>query len=186
MPAAQQFTSEITFYVRRSTDASRITEMRQAVVGFDPMLPVIHTQTLKEATAIGLLPQRLAAWIAASVGSIGLLLAALGLYGLTAFSVAQRTREIALRMALGASREAVLSLVLRQSGRLAIVGTAVGFALAVGLGMLVRSLLVGVGSVDPVAFGLATLVLSAVLLAASWVPARRASRLDPMRALRAE
>jgi predicted permease len=130
VPAAQQFTSEITFYVRRSTDASRITEMRQAVVGFDPMLPVIHTQTMKDATAIGLLPQRLAAWIAASVGSIGLLLAALGLYGLTAFSVAQRTREIALRMALGASREAVLSLVLRQSGRLAIAGTAIGFALA--------------------------------------------------------
>jgi putative ABC transport system permease protein len=186
VPAAQQGATEMTFYLRRSTSSSRIAEMRQAVVGFDPMLPVIHTQTLKEATAIALLPQRIAAWIAASVGSIGLLLAALGLYGLTAFSVAQRTREIALRMALGASRKAVLSLVLRQSGRLAIVGTAAGFALAVGLGMLLRSLLVGVGSVDPVAFGVATLILSGVLLAASWVPARRASRLDPMRALRAE
>ena len=89
-------------------------------------------------------------------------------------------------MVLGASREAVLSLVLRQSGRLAIAGTLVGFTLAVGLAILVRSLLVGIGSVDPLAFGIATLVLTAVLLAASWVPARHASRMDPMRALRAE
>jgi predicted permease len=186
VPVTQQFASDITFYVRRSTDASRIAELRQAVGAFDPMLPVIYTQTLKDATAIGLLPQRLAAWIAGIVGSIGLLLAALGLYGLTAFSVAQRTREIALRIALGASRQAVLSLVLRQSGRLAVIGTAIGFALAIGLAMLVRSLLVGVGSVDPLAFGLATLILTGVLLVASWVPARRASRMDPMRALRAE
>jgi predicted permease len=186
VPLAQQFQSELTFYVRRSAGASRIGDMRQALIAFDPMLPVIHTQTLRDATAIGLLPQRLAAWTAGSVGSIGLLLAALGLYGLTAFSVAQRTREIALRMALGASREAVLSLVLRQSGRLAVIGATVGVLLAAGLGALVRSLLVGVGSIDPVAFGVATWLMTVVLFTATWVPARRASRMDPMRALRAE
>jgi predicted permease len=186
VPIAQQFMSEVTFYARRSSDGSLINDLRAAVAAFDPNLPVIHTQTLAEATAIGLLPQLLAAWIAGSVGTIGLLLAALGLYGLTAFSVAQRTREIALRIALGASRDAVLSLVLRQSARLALAGAAIGLALAVGASLLLQSLLVGIRPVDPLAFGLATLLLCAVLLLASWTPARRASRMDPMRALRAE
>ncbi len=186
VPLAQQFLSDITFYVRRSSDGSRISDLRKAVVGFDPNMPVIHANTLEEATAVGLLPQRLAAWIAGSVGAIGLLLAALGVYGLTAFAVVQRTREIALRMALGASRESVLSLVLHQSARLALIGTTIGLAVALGVSQLLRSLLIGLGPVDPVAFGLAIIVLTGVLLAASWGPARRAARMDPMRALRAE
>ena len=186
VPLAQQYVPDHFFVVRRAPGPSRIAELRKAVIAFDPNLPVTYTQTLKDYTALALLPQRLAAWIAASVGTIGLLLAALGLYGLTAFSVAQRTRELALRMALGASREAVLSLVLTQSARLATVGAVVGLALAVGVSVLLQSLLVGVGTIDPIAFGLATLVLMGVLLAATWSPARRASRMDPMRALRAE
>jgi ABC-type antimicrobial peptide transport system permease subunit len=115
-----------------------------------------------------------------------LLLAALGLYGLTAFSVAQRTREIALRLALGATREAVLSLVLRQSARLAVIGAIVGLALAIAVSTLLQSLLIGVRPLDVRAFGIATGLLGAVLLLASWAPARRASRMDPMRALRTE
>jgi predicted permease len=186
VPLAQQYLSDNFFVVRRAPGASRLADLRAAVIAFDPNLPVIYTQTLKDYTALGLLPQRLAAWIAASVGAMGLLLAALGLYGLTAFSVAQRTRELALRIALGASREAVLSLVLRQAARLASVGAAIGLALATGASVLLQSLLVGVGTIDPLAFGIATLVLLLVLFAATWAPARRASRMDPMRALRAE
>ena len=164
-----------------------IADLRKAVASFDPNLPVIYTQTLKEATAVGLLPQRLAAWIAASVGTIGLLLAALGLYGLTAFSVAQRTREIALRMALGARREDVIALVLAQSGRLA-AGRheVIGLALAAGVSMLLREP-VGRHRRDRSArVRRRHLVLIAVLLAATWAPARRAASMDPMRALRAE
>ena len=218
VPLAQQFMSNVTFFVRHSTggtgragalggarpdatsgrdsnrgaglerghSGSRLAELRQAVIAFNPNLPVIHTQTLEQATTLALLPQRLAAWIASSVGTIGLLLAALGLYGITAFSVAQRAREIALRMALGATRESVLSLVLRQGGRLALVGTVIGLALAAGVSQLLGGLLVGIGSIDPLAFGTATILLMLVLLAATWVPARRAAGLDPMRALRAE
>lgn len=186
VPLAQQFLSEVTFYVKRAPEASRLADLRKAVIAFDPNLPVIHTQTLEQATALGLLPQRLAAWIAGAVGTIGLLLAALGLYGLTAFAVAQRTREIAVRMALGATRQKVLSLILRQSGRLAITGVVIGLALAAGVSQLLDSLLVGVGSIDPLAFGAATLVLLGVLVAAAWAPARRAAGMDPMRALRAE
>jgi predicted permease len=186
VPLAQQFLSDVTFFVRRADDTSRLAELRQAVIGFDPNLPVIHTQTLEQATTLALLPQRLAAWIAGSVGTMGLLLAALGLYGLTAFSVAQRAREIAVRMALGATRQSVLRLVLRQAGRLALVGTAVGLALAVAVAQLLESLLVGVGTVDPVAFGVATLAMIGVLLIATWTPARRAAAMDPMRVLRTE
>jgi predicted permease len=186
VPLAQQFRSEVTFYVRRSAGPSQIPAMREVVRAFNPALPVIYAQTLEDATAIGLLPQRLAAWIAGGVGTVGLLLAALGLYGLTAFSVAQRTREIALRMALGATREAVLTLVLRQSARLAVVGAVAGLALAIGVSLLLRSLLIGIEPLDVTAFATALTLLSGVLLAASWLPARRASKLDPMQALRAE
>jgi predicted permease len=186
VPLAQHFMSEVTFVVRHDQDASRIADLRRVVIAFDPNLPVIYTQTLEDATAIALLPQRLAAWIAGSVGTIGLLLSALGLYGLTAFAVAQRTRELAVRLALGATRESVLSLVLRQSARLGIIGTAIGLALALLASRLLQSLLVGIGSVDPIAFGVSTLLLIAVLFIAALAPARRAAAMDPMRALRAE
>lgn len=186
VPLAQQFMSDLTFYVRRAGNESLIGEMRRAAAAVDANLPVIHSQTLEQATAIGLLPQRLAAWIAGAVGTIGLLLAALGLYGLTAFSVAQRTREIALRIALGATRRQVLSLVLGQSGRPALAGVAVGLAVAAAVAQLLQSLLVGIGAIDLVAFGAATLVLLAVLASAAWTPARRAAGMEPMRALRSE
>jgi predicted permease len=186
VPLAQQLMSEVTFYARRAGDASRIADLRAAVITFDPNLPVIHAQTLEAATSIALLPQRLAAWVAGSVGSIGLFLAALGVYGVAAFSVAQRTRELAVRMALGATREQVLRLVLRQSSRLAVVGITIGLALAAGVSQLLSSLLINTATIDPLAFGMATLILCAVLLSAAWTPARRASGMDPMRALRAE
>jgi predicted permease len=186
VPLAQHFRPEVTFYVRRAGDISQIAAMRAVVRGFDPALPVIFAQTLEDATALGLVPQQLAAWVSGSVGSVGVLLAALGLYGLTAFAVALRTREIAVRMALGATRGSVLGLVLRQSGRLAAVGAAVGLVLSLGIGVAVQSLLIGIEPIDPVTFAGATIVLTGVLLAASWAPARRASKMDPMRALRAE
>ena len=186
VPMAQRFMSDVTFYVRRSGDESRISDLRRAVVDFNPMLPVIHSQTLQAASTIGLLPQIIAAWVAGAVGTIGLLLSAFGLYGLTAFSVAQRTREIAIRVALGSSRESVLWLVLRQAGRLAAIGAVAGVVLAVLCSLLLQSLLIDLAPVDPAAFGLAILLLSGVMLAASIVPARRATRMDPMRALRSE
>ena len=186
VPLAQQFMSDVTFYARRAPGASRINDLRRAVVAFDPMLPVIHAQTLEQATAIGLLPQRLAAWIAGSVASLGLFLSALGLYGLTAFSVSQRRREIAIRLAVGAPRRAVVWLVLRQAVRLAAVGAVIGVALAAGLARLLGSFLVGLEPIDPLAFGLALAVLGAVMVLSSWAPARRAASTDPVRSLRAE
>jgi putative ABC transport system permease protein len=186
VPLAQQFMSNVTFYVRRDPAQSRINDLRRAVVAFDPMLPVIHTDTLERATAITLIPQRIAAWIAGTVGSLGLFLAALGLYGLTAFSVSQRKREIAIRLAVGASARSVVWLVLRQSSTLSLVGAGVGLTLSIALSQLIGSFLVGLKPIDPLAFGLAAALLGSVMFVAAWTPARRASRLDPVVSLRAE
>jgi ABC-type antimicrobial peptide transport system permease subunit len=126
--------------------------------------------------------------VAGSVGVIGLFLAGLGLYGLTAFLVAQRTREIAIRMALGATHGHVRGMVLRQAARLGLIGGVIGLGLAAGLGQVVQSLslLVEVRATDALTFGSVALLMAAVLLVASLLPARRASRTDPAGALRTE
>jgi predicted permease len=186
VPLAQQFMSNVTIYVRRQPGASRAQDLRTAVVAFDPMLPVIHMETLEAATALGLLPQRLAAWIASGVGAIGLFLAALGLYGLTAFSIAQRRREFAIRLAVGAPPSAVVRLALRQSVTLTLLGAAAGGGLAAAAASLLGSFLVGVQPIDPAAFALALLLLGAVMIVSAWVPARRAALTDPIRTLRVD
>lgn len=188
VPFAQQMQTQVSLYLAHDEAVEIGPAVRQAIAGVDSGLPVILHQSLESATAIGLLPQRIAAWIAGSVGSIGLFLAALGLYGLTAFLVAQRTREIAIRMAMGASQGQVQTMVLRQAARLGAIGAAIGLALAAGLGRVVQSLslLVDVNSTDPLTFGGVVLLMGAVLLLASLVPARRAARTDPATALRSE
>jgi ABC-type antimicrobial peptide transport system permease subunit len=143
-------------------------------------------QSFADAAAIGLLPQQLAAWIAGSVGTIGIFLAALGLYGLMAFLVAQRTREIAIRMALGASHGDMRTMVLKQAGTLGAIGGVIGLLLAAGIGTLAQSLLVGVPAVDPISFGTTALLFLVVLALAAWTPANRAAATDPATALRAE
>ncbi len=117
---------------------------------------------------------------------MGLLLSALGLYGLMAFLVVQRTREIAIRMAPGASGITVRAMVMRQAAWLAVGGALLGLGLSVGAASLARGLLVGVDPMDPVSFGATVLLLAAVLLAACWAPVRRAAAADPAVALRAE
>jgi len=117
-------------------------------------------------------------------GASALLLAAIGIYGLIAYSVEQRTQEIGIRMALGAGRGDVRSMVVRQGMRLALIGVAIGVAAAFGLTRLIASFLFGVKSTDPIVFVTVPLLLSAVALFAVWLPARRASAVDPIEALR--
>jgi hypothetical protein len=188
VPFAQHPQTRVELFVRHAPGLSVTEDVRAAITSVEPGLPIVLIQTLEQATAFGLLPQRVAAWTAASVGSIGICLAALGLYGLAAFLVAQRTREIAIRMALGASPRDVRSMVLGQATRLAGIGTILGLALAAGLGQIVQSLslLVGVQPFDPLTFGAAAALMSAVLFAASDLPARRAASTDPAGALRGE
>jgi putative ABC transport system permease protein len=130
--------------------------------------------------------ERLFARLLIFFGLLALLLAAIGLYGVMAYSVAQRTQEIGIRMALGAEARDVLRLVVRQGMVLAIVGIALGIGGAIGLTRFIRSLLFGVSATDPLTFALITAIIVAVALLACYVPARRAARVDPMVALRDE
>jgi putative ABC transport system permease protein len=127
-----------------------------------------------------------AAGLAASLGVVVLFLAAIGVYGVTSYSVTRRTREIGVRMALGAGHADVMRLVVRQGIMLTAAGVALGLAAAAAGTPLIRSLLLGVSPFDPVAFAGAALLFGTVSLAASYLPARRAMRVDPMIALRAE
>jgi putative ABC transport system permease protein len=150
-----------------------------------PELPP-RVRTLEGMRTGSLAARRFSLLLLAVFGGAALLLAALGLAGVVAFSVAQRTREFGVRMALGARPGDVLRLVLRQAGTMALLGVGVGWALALALARVARSLVSGVSSTDPLAFTVVTVLLGAVALLAAWVPARRAARVDPQVALRSE
>jgi len=186
VPMRQNPDSRIEFYVKHAAGRPLAQDIRTAFAQVESNVPIVMLQSFDDATALGLLPQRLTAWIAGSVGTIGVFLAALGLYGLMAFLVVQRTREIAIRMALGASSGNMQSMVLRQAARLGVIGGGVGLVLAGGIGVLAQSLLVGVPPIDPVAFGGTAMLFAVVLALAAWSPARRAAATDPATALRAE
>ncbi|MEO7156095.1 MAG: ABC transporter permease [Vicinamibacterales bacterium] len=183
---AQVPTSNLELYIRHAPGAHVAADVRAAMAHVEPNVPLVMLQSFDDAAAIGLLPQKLAAVIAGSVGTIGIFLAALGLYGLMAFLVAQRTREIAIRMALGASSGEMRTMVLRQAAMLASIGGAVGLLLAAGIGTLARVLLGNVPPIDPLSFGGTALLFLVVLAVAAWTPASRAAATDPAMALRAE
>jgi hypothetical protein len=158
----------------------------QVVRSVDPEQPIYRVRTMEEELAREIAPRRFSATLLGSFAALALLLAGTGLYALIAYLVAQRTRELGIRVALGAGRGAVLRLVLREGLVLVLAGIALGLAGAFALTRVVASLLFGVTTTDPATFVAVPLVLVAVALLASWVPARQAARVDPMVAFRAE
>jgi predicted permease len=173
--------------VRGTGDPGAMTRALIAVINeIDPDLPAYPAKTMVAYLGLTALPSRVASVFFAGFGLLGLLLASLGLYGIVAYAVTQRTQEIGVRMALGASRQDVLRLVLRDGLGVTLSGVLVGAVLAAGLGLAMRALLYGLHPFDPITFVVVPLVLGVVAVAASLLPARRAARVDPAVALRCE
>jgi len=162
------------------------TSVRQLVKNLDPNLPISQMKTIDSQMQESLITERLVANLSSGFGMLATLLAAIGLYGVMAYIVAQRTREIGVRMALGASGRDVLMLVMRDVFVLTAIGIAVGLPAAWGLTRMVRSQLYGIQPNDAFTIVAATAGIIFVALLAGYVPAQRASRVDPMRALRWE
>jgi putative ABC transport system permease protein len=185
LPAAQSYQSAMVLHLRVSGAAKPVTDrVRRVVSGLDPQLPAVRPVELESDMQIALLPAKLGAALFGAFGSLALLLATVGIYGVASFAVSRRKREMGIRAALGARRADVQRLVVGESMRRVGLGLILGLLGALGLARVVASQLYGVAMVDPVTFIATPLGLGAVALIASWVPARRASRVDPMVALR--
>jgi predicted permease len=160
--------------------------VQSAVWGVDPNLPLRSVATLSDLMADSVARTSSTLILLTAAGTVALILGIVGVYGVIAYAVARRSREIGTRIALGAQRETVLRMVLRQGLVLAALGVIVGVVLALGLTRLMSSLLYEVSPLDPITFAVVVALLLAVALLASWVPARRAARVEPMEALRVE
>jgi predicted permease len=185
VPMQQQYTPRVTI-VARSNGQRIAPEIRALVASMNSNLPIVTSQTLDEFTKFGLVPQRVAASMSGGLGIVGLLLAAMGVYGVTAYMVTSRTREIGIRVALGAGRRDVLGMVLRRGMLLVGIGIAAGTLLAAAASRVLGSLLFGLPPTDPVTFSAAIALFCTIGLAACYVPARRATEIEPALALRSE
>ncbi|HLW52654.1 MAG TPA: ABC transporter permease [Candidatus Angelobacter sp.] len=188
MPYSQLATfGSATFYVRtRQAPENFGAAMTQAVAAIDPALPVFAVKTLREQVSDSLLVERLLAVLCVCAASLASLLAGIGLYGVMAYVVARRTREIGIRIALGASRTAITGMVMRELSQMAALGMSIGLVLTLIIGRLLNSLLFGVGAANPLVLALAAGFLATVALLAGSLPARTAARIEPIAALRCE
>jgi len=193
LPFARGFQSDISYFVRfRSlapgSEAAAADLLRRAVRDVDPSIPIISLRTFAQHldSNLDLWLVRAGAALFSIFGALALGLAVVGLYGVKAYSVARRTREIGIRMALGAQAGAVLRMIMWEGSIMLISGVAIGLLLAIATAKILSGILYGVGALDPVAFTVAPAVLAVAALIATWLPARRATRVDPVQALRAE
>jgi predicted permease len=190
VPLDQHYRSPITIVVRTATDPTALAIPVQRLLNErDPDLPVFNIRTMDKhirESVFALMPLRMGASMAAVQGVIGLLLAVMGLYAVVSYAVARRTREIGVRMALGAARADVLRLVVTEGMRLSLVGLGIGLLLAAGIGVVLSRVLYGVVPLDVPVLGGVVLLLLVVSALACYVPARRATRIDPLVALRYE
>jgi putative ABC transport system permease protein len=173
--------------VRSGVDPnSMVAAVRGVLQKLDPNLPAYEITTMAERVADQTTRSRFSAWLLSVFGALAMALAAIGIYSVMAYSVEQRSREIGVRVALGARASDVLKMVIGQGMRLALVGVALGLGAALALTQFMKRLLFGVGVADPLTYGAIALLLALVALLACYVPARRATKVDPIVALRTE
>ena len=186
-PLDQGWDTRRSLIVRTAGNPALITQAVHATIGdIDPGLPRVPMVSLRDANSIVLFPQRIAALVTGVLGAVGLLLASVGLYGIIAYSVSRRTREIGIRLALGARSKGVVGLIVREGMRLAAVGVVLGILVAAAVTQLIAKFLFSVSPLDVATFGGMSLLFIGVAFLASWLPARKAAAADPMVILRAE
>ena len=189
LPLTQHFTAQRTLQIRSSVATEALVrEVQQEIQALDANDPVEEMQTMEETLGgvVGYFVFRIAASLAAAMGFLGLLLAIVGVYGVVSYAATQRTQELGIRMALGASPRQILALLLRQGAQLVAAGLFAGLAGALALSRVMTHMLVGVSASDPLTYISVSALLSAITVLACWIPARRAMRVDPMVALRYE
>jgi putative ABC transport system permease protein len=187
LPALQATSGDFAVVIKTTREPEDIVAAaRRHVFELDPEQPIYDVRTLTQMRDNSLAPERLNLMLLSAFAAVALLLAAIGLYGVISFSVTQRTHEIGIRMALGAQGGDVLKMVIKQGMRLGVIGVAIGLLASFALTRLMASLLFGVSAHDPSTFAVIALLLTSVALLACWIPARRATKVDPMVALRYE
>jgi predicted permease len=186
LPLQQEYRERLSL-VARGTQGQRLAaELRSALSSIDPNLPILGSRTLADQAGPVVLQLKVSASVSGSVGIVGMVLAAIGIYGVTAYVVTRRTREIGVRIALGAEPGHIIAIVLREGMSLVAMGSAVGLLLALGAGRLMMRQFYGARWVDAGILGVALTLIALVGLIACYVPARRATRIDPIAALRQE
>jgi putative ABC transport system permease protein len=187
VPLQQRSRTTVTVLARTTDGRSLAADIRAIVSALNPNLPLLDAQSLERQQDGPVETQlRIGAVVAGSVGIVGLLLAAIGIYGVTAYTVTQRTREIGIRLSLGADRTAVMGMVLRQGMTLVAIGSVIGLLLGAGAGQILSGARFGTPRPDALMFAGAAALFALVGLAACYVPARRATRIGAMQALRCE
>ena len=187
IPLRQTYRDWQTLIVHTRGPATAVAPQLQAIIaGIDPTLPVFGVSTLERSIESGLATSRSAAAIAGFFGVLALLISSVGLYAVVASSVSERTREIGVRMALGATPGGVMRFVMRGGARLGVIGVVLGLVGAGVVARLMASLLYGLSPADPITFAVVPLTLVILVLIATWIPARRAVTLDPVVALRTD
>jgi predicted permease len=186
-PYSQDYSSFLTVVIQTQGQAEDALQTGFRLLReMDPEMLVVETKTMEEHLGIMLLPARLGTLLTSLFAVVALCLATIGLYGIVSYAVARRSREVGIRMSLGAEPRRVVWEIVREGMGLAVVGAAIGLLLAFAGAQVLSSLLFGVGAFDPITFGSVPVILLAVALAAAYLPARRASRVNPVKALKAE
>jgi putative ABC transport system permease protein len=187
LPLGQEYEPGMTLMVRTQSEPSAfVPSLRNEMRALSKDVPVFQVQTMTDRVGTQLSAERMIAVLLSIFSGVALLLAAIGVYGVMAYSVAQRTREIGIRMALGAEGKDLLKLIVGQGLTLVVIGAGVGLLLSLAFTRLLQTLLFGVSATDPLAFGAIIALLMLVGLMACYLPARRATKVDPLVALRYE